>query len=118
MLTCYRYIELNPVVAGMVTTPDEYRWSSYRANAWSRADSLLSQHELFKALGSDAQERSYTYRELFKVAIPEIDIHQIRQSLLRNYPVGNDRFKNQVEAALGRRIGTGQRGRPKGVVKK
>ena len=33
LLTCYRYIELNPVRAGMVERPEEYIWSSYSANA-------------------------------------------------------------------------------------
>lgn len=117
LLTCYRYIELNPVTAGMTAVPDEYRWSSYRANAWSECDELVVRHDLFQALGSNEDERCYAYRELFKIAIPEVDIHQLRQSILKNYPVGNDRFKAQVEAALGRCIGTGQRGRPSKVVK-
>lgn len=44
LLTCSRYIELNPVAAGMVKTPDEYRWSSYRANAWGKHDALVVPH--------------------------------------------------------------------------
>jgi putative transposase len=34
LLTCYRYIELNPVRAGMVQRPSEYRWSSARTNGF------------------------------------------------------------------------------------
>lgn len=36
LLTCYRYIELNPVRAGMVAVPEEYRWSSCRWHGWGR----------------------------------------------------------------------------------
>ncbi|WP_208738801.1 transposase [Phytopseudomonas daroniae] len=42
LLTCYRYIEMNPVRAGMVEAPEEYRWSSYRWHGWGKADSLIS----------------------------------------------------------------------------
>ena len=51
LLACQRYIELNPVRAGMVPHPAEYRWSSYRANAQGEADALLQPHPLYTALG-------------------------------------------------------------------
>ena len=46
LLTCQRYIELNPVRAGMVDDPVHYRWSSYRANALGNADRPLTRHAL------------------------------------------------------------------------
>jgi len=101
LLTCYRYIELNPVVAGMVNTPEEYRWSSYPCNAWDKYDELVTAHELYLRVATVVDERQRNYRELFRVALSEVDVHQIRQSLHRNYPLGNDRFKAQIELALG-----------------
>lgn len=51
-LTCYRYIELNPVRANMVTHPAEYPWSSYRQNALGLEDKLVTSHYLYDALGN------------------------------------------------------------------
>ena len=49
-LACSRYIELNPVRAWMVAEPGEHPWSSYRANAEGRVESLLTPHPAY--LGS------------------------------------------------------------------
>jgi len=113
LLTCYRYIELNPVAANMVGTPDEYRWSSYRANAWGESDCLVSAHELYLRAGRSNKERQRNYRNLFKVMISNQDIHQIKQALIKNYPTGSERFREQIEAVLGRKVGSGIRGRPR-----
>jgi REP-associated tyrosine transposase len=115
LLMCYRYIELNPVVANLVTSPDQYRWSSYTWHAWGQPNPRVTDHMLYDTLDQDSQTRQQTYRELFKHQIPEVDIHQIRKALAYNYPLGNDRFREQIETALGRRVGQNQRGRPKKV---
>ncbi|WP_369808619.1 transposase, partial [Oleiphilus sp. HI0132] len=44
LLKCYRYIELNPVMANMVEHPADYRWSSYRCNAYGERSPLISAH--------------------------------------------------------------------------
>jgi putative transposase len=112
LMTCYRYIELNPIVAGMVQRPDDYPWSSYAWHAWGKPNDLISDHTLYFGLGSDADSRQRAYRELFRDAIPDSAIHDIRESLSFCYPLGNDRFRVQIEAALGRRVGEKRRGRP------
>ena len=60
---CYRYIELNPLRAGMVEHPAEYRWSSYRANAQGEAEKLLKQHPIYLALGLTACKRLTQLRD-------------------------------------------------------
>ena len=60
-----RYVELNPVRAGMCSDPAHYGWSSYRANALGEANSLLTLQPLFATLGSDDASRQSAYRELF-----------------------------------------------------
>jgi putative transposase len=66
-LTCYRYIELNPVRAqGMAKHPSEYPWSSYRHNALGQADTLVVPHLLYNGLGTTDEERQARYRALFK----------------------------------------------------
>jgi REP-associated tyrosine transposase len=68
VLACMRYIELNPVRAGLVRHPAHYRWSSYRANALGEADALVVPHALYCALGRSADERRAAYRGTFRGA--------------------------------------------------
>lgn len=65
LLACQRYIELNPVRAGVVADPGEYRWSSFRANGLGHADARLTPHERYLSLGGDVGERQVVYRALF-----------------------------------------------------
>lgn len=112
LLTCYRYIEMNPVAAGMVQGPEQYRWSSYRCHAWGKPNPLIGDHDLYLALGRDPEARQRVYRELFRHRLPEERLHDIRECLAYNFPLGNDRFRESIEAALGRRVGERKRGRP------
>ncbi|MGE3297725.1 MAG: transposase [Porticoccaceae bacterium] len=50
LVTCYRYIELNPVAAGMVQSPEQYRWSSYHHHAWGKANSLIQDTTSIRSL--------------------------------------------------------------------
>lgn len=68
LLACMRYIELNPVRAGLVRDPADYRWSSHRANALGEADALLTPHALYLALGRGRAERCAAYRDGFELA--------------------------------------------------
>jgi putative transposase len=112
LLICMRYIELNPVRANMVQHPAEYRWSSYRVNAQSETATLIQPHPLYLVLGSDPSSRQHAYRCLFENQLDHQDIHAIRTALQFSTPLGNDRFKQQIEAALGRSTGCAKRGRP------
>lgn len=89
LLTCYRYIELNPVAANMVKSPEEYCWSSYGSNAWGDK-SWIVPHDEYMHLGSSVEERCYHYRELFKHHIELEDIHRIRHASHYSQPVGDD----------------------------
>ena len=108
LLTCYRYIELNPVRAHMVDKPDEYRWSSYRANAYGAANPILTPHRLYLSLGKDKQQRARRYRESFKEVLDDTMINDIRASVQTGTPLGNDRFKAEVERLLGVKVGQAQ----------
>ncbi len=110
-LTCCRYIEMNPIVAGMVRKPEEYRWSSYRVNAWG-AQSDLTQHDEYLGLGDNPEKRCHAYRELFRYAIPDEDVHLIERASHYCHPVGDDRFRQQIEKRYGIKLGQAARGRP------
>lgn len=113
MLGCYRYIELNPVRAGMVEHPGEYRWSSYRANAQGEASRLLRPHDCYRALGADERKRQAAYRNLFRYQLDPGLVDEIRNATNGNYVLGSSRIQEQVAKALGRRVVRGQSGRPK-----
>ena len=114
LLKCYRYIELNPVRAAMVKRPEEYQWSSYGVNAWGD-NYWLVPHAEYLSLGKTTEERCYAYRELFKVQLSEENLHLIRQSAHYSQPIGDDRFREQIEKRYGITLGQTKRGRPKKV---
>jgi len=66
LFECMRYIEDNPVRARLARQPQEWRWSSFRANALGEADALLTPHPLYFALGRDVRERGSRYRAFFE----------------------------------------------------
>jgi putative transposase len=103
LLTCYRYIEINPVRAGMVASPGNYRWSSYACNVLGRSDCLVEPHELYHALGRNAEERRLAYRALFKEKLDEATLTDIREATNKAWVLGNERFKDEIEKALQRR---------------
>jgi putative transposase len=113
LLTCYRYIELNPVRAGMVVAPIDYKWSSYGAHAFGRLDDLLQDHACYLALGENGEARQEAYRELFRHHVDEVSLKAIRESVNSGFALGDERFKDQVEAVLARSVRAGKPGRPK-----
>ncbi len=113
LLKCYRYIELNPVVASMVSRPEEYQWSSYGVNAYGDRTELISPHGEYVSLGADLDERCYAYRELFAQNLSDEDLHSIRKAAHYSQPLGDDRFGRQIAEKTGHRLGQKKRGRPR-----
>ncbi len=114
LLACMRYIELNPVRAGMVDHPGDYRWSSYATNARGATALLrLAPHERYLALGRDAASRQRAYRALFRHALAAEQVHEIRQMANSCLVLGNDRFRQQIAALTGQRTVLGKAGRPR-----
>jgi putative transposase len=78
---CLRYVELNPVRAGIVAAPEDYRWSSYRAHAFGATDSLVVPHALSLALGRTEMERQAAHRALCGMPLTECELASIRDAL-------------------------------------
>ncbi|MBL8519268.1 MAG: transposase [Betaproteobacteria bacterium] len=116
LLTCMRYIELNPVRAGMVDDPAHYRWTSYRHNGLGQADARLSGHTVYEALGTTDKARQSAYRALFRVGLDAEAIDDIRLALNQSQPLGNGRFHSQIERKLGARREARPRGRPRKAI--
>jgi len=117
LLTCMRYIELNPVRANMISNPGQYRWSSYRTNAQGKENELITPHALYQQMGRTKHERCEAYKALFKAHIEPEDLNDIRASLQTGTPLGNDYFKEKIEKKLKTKVGQARRGRPDGPIK-
>jgi putative transposase len=112
LLACQRYIELNPVRAGMGAAPADYPWSSYRANALGADDPVLAPHPLYLVLGDSPERRQAAYRTLFADRLSEELLTRIRESVNGGDVLGHSRFAREVAAMLGRRTWKGSHGRP------
>ena len=102
-LVCLRYIELNPVRAGMVADPADYRWSSYCAHGIGRVSKLWTPHPLYLGLGDTDSERRVRYRSLFQSSIEGELLSEVRQSVNRGLALGSERFRQEIEKLGGRR---------------
>ncbi|MFH2059002.1 MAG: transposase [Pseudomonadota bacterium] len=114
LIEVYRYIELNPVRAGMVKAPGDYHWSSYQVNALGKASDLCTPHPAYLTLGMEQKERQENYRSLFSSNFDAGSLEQIRIATNKGMVVGNDRFREGIEALTGRRVREKKRGRPVG----
>ncbi len=116
LLACYRYIETNPVRAGMVAHPGSYRWSSHACNAYAREDCLVTPHAKYLSLGASTQERVQNYRRLFDEQGDERELEDIRLHTQSGTPLGSQPFRDQIESTLRVHAGQVSRGRPeKGI---
>ena len=112
VLACYRYIELNPVRAGMVTRAGDYRWSSHLANAGAIRAPWLAPHPEYLALGSDAGARFSAYRALVDSGLDATQLAEIRAATNSGGALGDAAFRSLAARALGRRLTVGRAGRP------
>lgn len=113
LLTCMRYIELNPIRAAMVAHPGEYRWSSHAANAQGATDPVVTPHPIYLALDASPASRQQAYRELFRHHLDDDQLHDIREALNHELVLGRSRFKDKIEATTARQTRLGAPGRPR-----
>jgi len=104
LLTCYRYIELNPVRAQMVEHPADYPWSSYRHYALGQTNPMITPHDQYQALGHNEEERQESYRALFKAHISERQLEAIREAANKEWVLGSDYFKEKISQKIQRRV--------------
>ncbi len=109
--TCMRYVELNPVRAGIVQDPGGYRWSSYQSNAAGATDLLVAPHSIYLQLDRSPAERQGAYARLFGSEISRSDIDAIREATNKNWALGGKSFLAWLKAMSGRRATPARRGR-------
>lgn len=114
LLEVYRYIELNPVRAGIVTAPDEFPWSSYPINALGKTSGLCTPHPEYLKLGAEPEQRYTAYQALFKTALHNQTLKKIRSATNKCMVIGSEQFRDKIEILTGRRVREKKRGRPLG----
>jgi putative transposase len=112
LLTCMRYIEMNPVRAGMVAHPSAYRWSSYRSNAQGARSGLITPHGLYLSLGSTLSDRLFAYRRLFAGGLGAGEVEEIRAMVNQELVLGRKDFRDRIAQMTRRQVCRGRDGRP------
>lgn len=97
----------------MVEDPALYHWSNYQCNAMGKRSELLTPHSEYLQLGYNKQERMQSYRALFKHHIANNLITEIREATNKNMVFGNEKFKDEIELTLKRRVRPIKPGRKK-----
>ena len=105
LLSCYRFIELNPVRAqDMVDEPAEYPWSSYRYNALGMKNRLITPHDEYLKLASSNKERKQAYRSLFNNPLAEKTLEEIREATNKAWVLGSSHLKDKIQKQLNRQL--------------
>ncbi len=100
LFSLYKYIEMNPIRAGMVKNIVDYKWSSYRHNALGQMDSLVAEHPLYKDLGENVEQRSENYRKIFSDLNSTEKETQITEATMRGEVYGSDKFHSKISQLI------------------
>ena len=110
LMTCYRYIEENPIRAGMVQSIEDYRWSSYHHNALGIVDELITPHPLYNALAQAKEARFLAHKQLFEGRLPVKVIALFNDSAEKGDVLGAEGYHDHIGHLIGRVTAKGQHG--------
>jgi len=113
LLAVYRYIELNPVRAGMVDDPADYTWSSYQCNGLGSTSKLHTPHTVYLDLGGNISSRQEHYRALFLRHSGSTMQEKIRTAITKGLALGDGLFVERIERLTNQQLSPAKRGRPK-----
>jgi putative transposase len=112
LLACMVYIDLNPVRAGMVADPADYRWSSHLHYVGRRVDKLVTPHPFYWELGNTPFAREHAYEELVRGGISLQQQQALTDSTLRGWALGEADYIGNLQRQTERRVTKGRAGRP------
>ena len=115
LLDVMRYIELNPVRAFMVESPEEYQWSSFKYNTGQLAMASIIEHSVFVGLGRTLAESRSFYLKGFNQVLSQKAVKKITAAWLTGTPLGDQRFELKIEETLSKRVGLARKGRPRKI---
>jgi putative transposase len=113
LLACSRYVEMNPVFAGMCDDPATYPWSSCGSKVAPKQFPWLDDDPLYEALGATNEERRQRYREFLRESISDEEKELILGAIQRGQLTGGRSFIDAIESRLNKRIELRGRGRPR-----
>lgn len=115
LMTCMRYIELNPVRADLVTDAAAYPWSSCAHHVGAKSDPYVSDHSLYWGLGNTPFQREAAYRILLEQALAKEEMQALQDATSKGWALGSEQFKTSLERQMDRPVRPGKRGRPRKI---
>ena len=112
-LACAQLIEQQPVVAGIVSDPLSYTWSSYAHHSGAQREVWLADHPAYWALGNTPFEREAAYQQLAQATGSSELTGEIEAATRKAWPLGSDEFRRRLGKLTDRRLEPAQRGRPR-----
>jgi len=112
-LVVLRYIEANPLRAGIVEDAAAYRWSSYAVHAEGRSHDLVPMLPAYEALSRDAVRLQARCRKWVHTPLTERELAALPGSLVSGRPYGAEAWVQATAAALGLPLSQRPRGRPR-----
>jgi putative transposase len=113
LLACTRYVELNPLRAGLATSPERYQWSSFRERAGFASRRWLDEDPCYREFGSTRAARAARYRHWTNQSVPRGEWSMIRTAVRRGRLTGDSRFVDEIERRTGQRVEPRPQGRPR-----
>lgn len=113
LLACMAYLDLNPVRAGVVAEPAEYKWSSHAHYIGRTVDRLITPPALYWELGNTPFSRELAYTEMVHFGISPAVQEAITASVLRGWPLGDQQFAQDLQQKTERRTAPARPGRPR-----
>lgn len=112
LLACCRYVELNPVKAGMGRKPESYEWSSYSARVGVSHCNWLDEPDIFRALAGRRQLRGEAYRQFVEQENGSSSGELIRLAINSDKVTDGNKFVDEIENRIGIRVEARKPGRP------
>lgn len=112
LLACQRYVEMNPVRAGIVERPEQYAWSSHRHHLGLAADPLVSPHSVYWSLGNTPFDREVAYRALFE-GMPAMSDAALTSDFMAGNPIAEPEFLDRLAQRTGMQWAPRPVGRPR-----
>jgi putative transposase len=116
LLACMRYIELNPVRAGLCAEAAQWPWSSAAHHLGLARSALITEHEMYWRLGNTPFEREHAYREFMEQGVSTSERAQFTDAVLRGRPVGGEAFLRPLSIEHAAIVTRRPRGRPRKAV--
>lgn len=113
LLACCRYVEMNPVLAGLSDDPSAYPWSSCRSKTHGKSYGWLDEDSHYRGLGITEEDRREKYRDFLRESISDQEKERILGAVQRGQLTGGSAFVDEIEKRLDRRVDFRGRGRPR-----